>query len=42
MTERRVNTIERYDGAPDGRQYSSCYVMISHSTGNGWWEWKGM
>jgi hypothetical protein len=27
MTERRVNTIERYDVAPDGRQYSSHYVM---------------
>jgi hypothetical protein len=27
MTERRVNTIERYDSAPDGRQYSSHYVM---------------
>ena len=27
MTERRVNTIERYDQAPDGRQYSSHYVM---------------
>jgi hypothetical protein len=27
MTERRVNTIERYDLAPDGRQYSSHYVM---------------
>lgn len=27
MTERRVNTIERYDLAPDGTQYSSHYVM---------------
>ena len=27
MTERRINTIERYDAAPDGRQYSSQYVM---------------
>lgn len=27
MTERRVNTIERYDEAPDGKQYSSHYVM---------------
>lgn len=27
MTERRVNTIERYDSAPDGRHYSSHYVM---------------
>lgn len=27
MTERRVNTIERYGQAPDGRQYSSHYVM---------------
>lgn len=27
MTERRVNTIERYDLAPDGKQYSSHYVM---------------
>lgn len=27
MTERRVNTIERYDLAPDGQQYSSHYVM---------------
>ncbi|HMZ53956.1 MAG TPA: DUF3386 family protein [Nitrospira sp.] len=27
MAERRVNTIERYDQAPDGRQYSSHYVM---------------
>jgi hypothetical protein len=27
MTEHRVNTIERYDLAPDGRQYSSHYVM---------------
>lgn len=27
MAERRVNTIERYDLAPDGRQYSSHYVM---------------
>ncbi|MGH7217570.1 MAG: DUF3386 family protein [Nitrospiraceae bacterium] len=27
MTERRVNTIERYDTAPDGKQYSSHYVM---------------
>ncbi|MEW6248433.1 MAG: DUF3386 family protein [Nitrospirota bacterium] len=27
MIERRVNTIERYDAAPDGRQYSSHYVM---------------
>jgi len=27
MTERRVNTIERYEQAPDGRQYSSHYVM---------------
>ncbi len=27
MTERRINTIERYDLAPDGKQYSSHYVM---------------
>jgi hypothetical protein len=27
MTQRRVNTIERYDLAPDGQQYSSHYVM---------------
>lgn len=27
MTERRVNTIERYEAAPDGQQYSSHYVM---------------
>jgi len=27
MTERRVDTIERYDLAPDGQQYSSHYVM---------------
>jgi hypothetical protein len=27
MTERRINTIERYDLAPDGTQYSSHYVM---------------
>jgi hypothetical protein len=27
MTERRVNTIERCDHAPDGKQYSSHYVM---------------
>jgi hypothetical protein len=27
MTERRVNTIERYDLAPDGKQYSNHYVM---------------
>ena len=27
MTERRVNTIERYETAPDGKQYSSHYVM---------------
>lgn len=27
MTERRVNTIERYDSAPDGRLYASHYVM---------------
>lgn len=27
MTERRVNTIERCDPAPDGKQYSSHYVM---------------
>lgn len=31
MTERRVNTIERYDRAPDGRQYSSHYVMTYFS-----------
>ncbi len=31
MTERRVNTIERYDQAPDGRQYSSHYVMTYFS-----------
>jgi hypothetical protein len=27
MTERRINTIERYDLAPDGKQYSNHYVM---------------
>jgi hypothetical protein len=27
MTERRVNTIERYELAPDGTQYSRHYVM---------------
>ena len=27
LAERRVNTIERYDRAPDGRHYSSHYVM---------------
>lgn len=27
MTERRVNTIERFELAPDGKQYSSHYVM---------------
>ena len=27
MTERRINTIERYGLAPDGTQYSSHYVM---------------
>ena len=27
MTERRINTIERYDLAPDGKHYSSHYVM---------------
>jgi hypothetical protein len=27
MTERRVNTIERYGIAPDGKQYTSHYVM---------------
>lgn len=27
MTDRRVHTIERYDLAPDGKQYSSHYVM---------------
>ncbi len=27
LAERRVNTIERYDQAPDGRLYSSHYVM---------------
>lgn len=27
MIERRINTIERYDLAPDGRHYSSHYVM---------------
>lgn len=27
MTERRINTIERYDVAPNGQQYSSHYVM---------------
>ncbi len=27
MTERRINTIERYDRVSDGRQYSSHYVM---------------
>jgi len=27
MTERRVNTIERCDHAPDGKRYSSHYVM---------------
>jgi hypothetical protein len=31
MTERRVNTIERYDTAPDGRQVSSHYVMTYFS-----------
>lgn len=31
MTERRVNTIERYDRAPDGRQYSNHYVMTYFS-----------
>lgn len=31
MTERRVNTIERYDHAPDGKQYSSHYVMTYFS-----------
>lgn len=31
MTERRVNTIERYDRAPDERQYSSHYVMTYFS-----------
>lgn len=31
MTERRVNTIERYDQAPDGKQYSSHYVMTYFS-----------
>ena len=31
MTERRVNTIERYDTAPDGRQASSHYVMTYFS-----------
>ncbi len=31
MTERRVNTIERCDHAPDGKQYSSHYVMTHFS-----------
>ena len=31
MTERRVNTIERYDTAQDGRQVSSHYVMTYFS-----------
>ncbi len=31
MTERRVNTIERCDHAPDGKQYSSHYVMTYFS-----------
>lgn len=31
MTESRVNTIERYDQAPDGKQYSSHYVMTYFS-----------
>ena len=31
MTERRVNTIERYEFAPDGRQVSSQYVMTYFS-----------
>lgn len=31
MTERRINTIERCDHAPDGKQYSSHYVMTYFS-----------
>ncbi len=31
MTERRVNTIERCEHAPDGKQYSSHYVMTYFS-----------
>jgi hypothetical protein len=31
MTERRINTIERCDLAPDGQQYSSHYVMTYFS-----------
>jgi hypothetical protein len=31
MTERRINTIERCDRAPDGKQYSSHYVMTYFS-----------
>lgn len=31
MTERRVNTIERCDHAPNGKQYSSHYVMTYFS-----------